>query len=869
MKLISALPSLSLLLLAMACNDYGLSVQPPPDAPLVEITPAEPQTANRLRATVVDPEPNLTYLYEWYRDGRHVDDMSSDTVPSDLTAKGELWQVQVIPMAGNLQGSVGRAEVEIFNTPPSLEASWANPAPSPYEDLVVLTTTFDPDDDQVSLSFEWSVDGIPLDHDAPDLSADETVRGQVWQVTVRSYDGEESGESVTLSAEIGNTPPVVGDVTLGPDPAFTDTLLVAQAHDVYDADGDEVELAFDWFVEGSLVQTGAESTLSGDHFIKGDRVFVDVTPFDGEAMGPTVRSHDLFISNSPPTVSSATVSPSPVYTLTLPSCSPGAFVDADGDPEGYRYAWTVDGDATADTATLSSDTFVRGQRLQCTLTPYDGEDEGPPVPSDEVVVANTPPVLASVAIATPSPLAGTELTLTLGPASDDDEDPVTFSYEWFNHGVSTGHTGPTYSGIAHGDVLHVVVTPHDPFEPGSPVSSAPVTVGNTPPEIHSLVLGPNPATTVDAITATTHATDADGHELSYTYQWFVDTVEQPTTAAVLSHTAFVKHQTVYAQVRVSDGHATVGPYTSAPLTISNSPPSTPPTPSLTPVEPYDDDSLVCTIPSASTDPDSDPITYDVQFYRNGAHYSTYTGISGLSYSLPASHTSVEELWSCRFRARDDDGATSGWSGFSAAQMIISDLFGANVLYFTDDFYGTDTVREGLVQLASDGVIDLTVAGSRAAVRDAIDFDPPDILVYFNQMNELPFVDSIYLEYWALYGEGFVFADWRTDPWVFDAMESRYASRINQTSATFTDPRIAVGVSNPITFSNPSIYAVFTMDLQPVRGGVSACNFGAGNSCLVFGNGGRTANVGFLNDTISVSNGRNLTRNIMQVVMESL
>lgn len=872
MKTTSLLSTAVLLVAASACNDYGVTVQPPPDAPTIEIQPDEPRTTDRLRAEVIDLEENLNYSFAWFQDGQRVDGLESDAVPPELTAKGELWQVEVTPRAGNLAGTVGRAEVEVLNSPPTLSASWANPTPSPFEDLQVISTTFDADDDEVSLSFAWSVDGEEIVHDAPDLSADLTERGQIWEVTISTHDGEEDGESVTLTAEIGNTPPEVGGVTVAPDPAFTDSTLVATAHDVFDADGDVVTLFYDWYVEGSLVQSSEDPSLSGDHFVKHESVHVEVTPDDGATTGSPVSSAPLVISNSPPSVDSAAITPPVLTTLTDATCTPGTFSDADGDPEGYTYGWTVNGSAAGSTSALPSSAFVRGNTVVCTLTPFDGEDEGAPVSSPSVVVANTPPVLDSVAITPSSPRVGDTLSAVLGSSHDADSDPITFRYAWSIDGVPTGHTGSTFSSFSPGNSIRVTVTPNDGFEDGTPVTSGAVSVENTPPVIHSLTLSPRPAYTNTPVMASTHATDADGDELAYTYTWFVDGVAQSTTGGVLGSSAFVKHQTVYAQVRVSDGIDTVGPYSSDPLVISNRPPSTPPTPNLTPIEPYDDDSLTCSIGSPSTDVDGDSLTYDVQFFRDGMAAGTYT-TSSLSYTLPSSHTSIEETWSCRFRARDSDGATSGWSGFSPSRMIVSDLYGAEVLYFTDYALGTDTMRMGLLELEADGLIELTIASTRAQVRTAlVSSTPPDIVVYYNQNEVMGSTDVTALASWVYSGGRLIHTDWYAgfsmwDDRVFTALQARYTGPDNESWATL-DVSLRDGVRTPMPLSNPG-WSYYTMGMGTRPGGVSQCTFPSGASCLINGNGGRTFAVGFLNDTVSTTDGRNFARNLLTRTMESL
>ncbi len=109
-------------------------------------------------------------------------------------------------------------------------------------------------------------------------------------------------------------------------------------------------------------------------------------------------------------------------------------VDPDGDAVTYRYAWTVDGvDAGLDGPTVPGTGAALGQRWEVTVTPNDGELDGPAATA-AVVVGNSPPSAPGLAITPTEPRDGDDLTLTIDPLPvDPDGDPLTTTITWYQN----------------------------------------------------------------------------------------------------------------------------------------------------------------------------------------------------------------------------------------------------------------------------------------------------------------------------------------------------------------------------------------------------------------------------------------------------
>ncbi|MCA9572219.1 MAG: hypothetical protein KC656_30480, partial [Myxococcales bacterium] len=352
-------------------------------------------------------------------------------------------------------------------------------------------------------------------------------KGQVVRAVLTPRDDADSGLPFDLDTVIANTPPVALTVVLEPsDPVTGVDITAVPTGD--DADSDHLTWTYVWSVDGTEAQRGPADTFVGT---RGDEVSVEAWASDGEATSGSVQAGPVEVGNAPPVLTEVKLSPSaPTGSSTL-TCIPEGWYDAEGDTPDYRYAWTiVDGSPDGIPADVTTDTFPAsrldvGEAVWCTVTPFDGQDEGAPVSSPTVARVNVPPVITR-ALLTPEVVRAGDVVQVDGLLTDDaDGDTVTVSYAWTLDGEPVGDdsselpldTLPAYRG----DVVRVVVTPHDGREAGTPWVGE-VTLANTPPVLHGISFDPSPPATRTEVTALVDATDADQEELTITYRWRVN-----------------------------------------------------------------------------------------------------------------------------------------------------------------------------------------------------------------------------------------------------------------------------------------------------------------------------------------------------------
>ena len=227
------------------------------------------------------------------------------------------------------------------------------------------------------------------------------------------------------------------------------------------------------------------------------------TPDAGLATGP-FGSDDITIGNAPPSVTSVSITPLTAYTDDTLTAVPSGWSDSDGDAEGYRYQWALNGTdiSGATDADLPGTYFVKGDQLTVTVTPWDGTDTGTAVTSGIREIQNSPPTEPVVAIDPEYPEDDDALTCQIVTASTDaDGDPITYTYGWTNNGTASSVTSDTVSAsyTSDGDTWECTVTPNDGTTDGTAGSDSAVVGDYTAPDAPVLT-SPDPYRNEDSVT---------------------------------------------------------------------------------------------------------------------------------------------------------------------------------------------------------------------------------------------------------------------------------------------------------------------------------------------------------------------------------
>ncbi|TVQ89234.1 MAG: hypothetical protein EA397_15790 [Deltaproteobacteria bacterium] len=230
-------------------------------------------------------------------------------------------------------------------------------------------------------AFQWTLDGRPTSIETDHVPAEQTRRYQQWGVLV-DVDGLSS--PLRDAVTIRSCPASVLSVELEPSMPFVVDPIEAQVH-AEDPDGDAIVLTYTFFVDEDEVQQSSDPVLPAGTAVKHQSVEVEVQASSGGQLGEPARSAPVVVQNSPPEAPVASIVPSIPFSVHDLRCEPSVLsADADGDDVAYVASWSVDGDAFTETLTtewpgdtVPSSATAAGQEWICTLTPSDGDDEGP------------------------------------------------------------------------------------------------------------------------------------------------------------------------------------------------------------------------------------------------------------------------------------------------------------------------------------------------------------------------------------------------------------------------------------------------------------------------------------------------------------
>jgi len=265
----------------------------------------------------------------------------------------------------------GKGEGEpVGNSPPSTPGIELTPdEPNASDDLKVTITTDaeDPDGDNVEYKVEWMVDGEVVEG-AEALTLDKafTLRGERWSVIVTAFDGIQNGGRAGASVDILNAAPTVDNIRVTPsEPTISDTITCSY-DEPEDLDYDEIQELQAWAINGEEVDV--RGPLTSEHFVKHDEVECLVYADDGVVELVPHRSDVVTVMNTLPNVIGCSLATNnPADNVPLEVISEG-FYDLDDDPEGYLYAWYINGVEVSSDETLAPSFMSPGDNVyvECT-----------------------------------------------------------------------------------------------------------------------------------------------------------------------------------------------------------------------------------------------------------------------------------------------------------------------------------------------------------------------------------------------------------------------------------------------------------------------------------------------------------------------
>jgi hypothetical protein len=218
-----------------------------------EIGPLEATRNSTLNLTLKDADYQEAKI-EWLVNGKPVDTQS---IPNQFktadTRRGDMVQAKLIIGEKEILSNA----VMIKNTPPELSKVKIMPEIfKPGDRLYVDASGSDIDGDDVTLEFEWTINGEPAGSERK--IGNQVKRGDRISVKISPFDGESYGDSINLYREMRNMPPVIAE-----DKEFTfDSNIYTYHVKASDPDGDDLTYSFKTAPEGMTIDSSGLITWS-------------------------------------------------------------------------------------------------------------------------------------------------------------------------------------------------------------------------------------------------------------------------------------------------------------------------------------------------------------------------------------------------------------------------------------------------------------------------------------------------------------------------------------------------------------------------------------------------------------------------------
>ncbi len=451
-------------------------------APTVSLSvePDDPETDDDIVVTATTQdvdEDTVTLDWSWTRDGQPTGH-SDGTIPAVDTLRWQTWIATVVPHDGEIEGDPVSTTILVDNAAPEITSISLTPEEA-YEDTVMRVEVGyqDADSEAVTVSYAWYTDDtLVLEGSATTITGAYFDKHQDLHVVVTPSDAYDQGEPTTSdTVTILNSPPTLDSVSIDPGALYEGSTATCVGEGLEDEDGDSFTNSYAWYVGGSLVST--EESIDGSSFDRGDEVSCTMTANDGEEDGPSGSSETLTVLNTPPAISSVTLSPTtPVEGDTVTATISGG-TDEDGDGISYTYAWYVDGAWVSSDSQLGSDNFDKHDTISATVTPTDDYGSGTAVSSATVTVANSPPVFTALTTSPEDAVWNESISAAPSGWSDADGDSEDYDYQWTVDGSSAGSSvSLSLSGYDRGAEVQVEVTAWDGEDSGTTITSDPLSI---------------------------------------------------------------------------------------------------------------------------------------------------------------------------------------------------------------------------------------------------------------------------------------------------------------------------------------------------------------------------------------------------------
>ena len=298
------------------------------------------------------------------------------------------------------------AEVVIGNTAPVIGSTTITPEePYSYDSLTCAASEIsDLDLDEVTISYEWSIDGEVQAETSDTLAGPFSVNA-VIDCQITPNDGLVDGISVGDEVTINNTDPVMDTIAISPESDIEANTLMTCEATASDLDNEALTITYAWTkADGTVLGSEAELQLDTTIVPPDDEVVCTATVTDPHGAVASLEQSGTVLNTEPVVDSAAEIAGDATTTSSL-TCA-ASFSDLNDGTLTPTYSWTNQSGTelgTADTYVIAASETETGDELTCTASVEDANG-ATASSAASVTIANTPPSLTGVSLS-PDPVA--------------------------------------------------------------------------------------------------------------------------------------------------------------------------------------------------------------------------------------------------------------------------------------------------------------------------------------------------------------------------------------------------------------------------------------------------------------------------------
>ena len=194
----------------------------------------------------------------------------------------------------------------------------------------------------------------------------------------------------------------------------------------------------------------------------------------------------------------------------------------------------------------------------------------PAAPAASPAVGNQAPRIESLRLDPADPAQGSMLSAVV-IARDPDAQSVTLVHRWFIDGEEQLGRDATLSldGVRKGASIRAIVTASDGILTSEPAEVTTRVIDRPPRLISTRIVPEKSVTPGQPVSAGAGAGDPDGDAIDFEYTWYVNGDRRSETGAVLQTDGLKAGDTIYAEVRGSDGESWTDPMRTDVVTVGS------------------------------------------------------------------------------------------------------------------------------------------------------------------------------------------------------------------------------------------------------------------------------------------------------------